>query len=142
MPTEQNKEIVRRIAEEVWNQRNADKVDEFFAPNFVHHNPNMPDVKTREDYKNYAKVCFAGVSGEKTTIVRLIAEGDFVSKQWVWTATQTGEFFGLPPTGKSVTMTAMTIYRLENGKVVEDWWNQDVLGLWQQLGLALAPAQA
>jgi predicted SnoaL-like aldol condensation-catalyzing enzyme len=59
----------------------------------------------------------------------MIAEGDYVTKQWVWKATH--------PNGNKLDMTAISIYRIVDGVIVEDWWNQDVLTFYQQIGYTL-----
>ena len=64
-----------------------------------------------------------------------ISQGDRVSTRWTWRGTQTGEFMGLPATGKNVVMTGATLFRCnEEGKIVEGWWQYDRLGLMAQLG--------
>jgi hypothetical protein len=69
----------------------------------------------------------------------MLAEGDRVVTRWTARGTHRGELMGIPPTGKPVTMTGITINRLEGGKVVEDWTVFDQLGLLQQLGAIPAP---
>jgi len=142
MSTEQNKEIVRRTVEEVYNQRNIDKFNEFYAPDYIHHDPAVPDVHTRDELVAYQKVMWGAFTEAWTAITNMTAEGDFVAKQWRWTATHTGDLYGIPPTGKKVDMTAITLYRVVGGKIVEDWWNTDALGFWQQLGFTMTSAEA
>jgi predicted ester cyclase len=71
----------------------------------------------------------------------VVAEDDKVVKRFVFSGTHTGEFAGIPPTGKQVTMRGITLYRLARGKVSEIYWNYDVFGLLQQLGAIPAPGQ-
>ncbi|MEU7055219.1 ester cyclase [Streptomyces sp. NPDC046197] len=69
------------------------------------------------------------------TIDDLIAQGDGACARWTWNATHKGDFLGIAPTGKQVTMTGMTMFRLgRGGKIAETWWQHDQLGLMQQLG--------
>jgi steroid delta-isomerase-like uncharacterized protein len=70
-----------------------------------------------------------------------IAEGDKVVKRWVFRGTHKGEYAGIPPTGKTVTLRGMTLYRLAGGKIKEMYWNYDVFGLLQQLGAIPAPGR-
>jgi len=63
----------------------------------------------------------------------VFAEGDKVVVRWTTTATHGGELMGIPPTGKQVTFTGSTIYRMADGKIVENWWAWDAMGLMQQL---------
>jgi predicted ester cyclase len=69
----------------------------------------------------------------------MIAEGDKVMTRLSAYGTHTGELFGIPPTDKQVSMTAIVIHRIENGKIVEHWSELDNLGLMQQLGIVPAP---
>jgi predicted ester cyclase len=69
------------------------------------------------------------------TIDDIVAEDDKVVARVRWTGTHQGEYLGAAPTGKQVTYTAITIYRIEGGKVVESWQEGDRIGLMQQLGV-------
>ena len=69
----------------------------------------------------------------------MIAEGDKVVTRLSAYGTQTGELFGIPPTGKQVSMTAIAIHRIVNGKIVEHWGEADNLGMMQQLGVVPTP---
>jgi predicted ester cyclase len=69
------------------------------------------------------------------TIEDLIAQGDRVCARWTWNATHKGDFLGIAPTGKRVTMTGTTILHFgDHGKITRIWWQHDQLGLLQQLG--------
>jgi predicted ester cyclase len=69
------------------------------------------------------------------TIEDMLAEGDRVAVRLTARGTHTGEFMGIPPTGKQVTVTGTVICRIAEGKIQEDWFNSDALGLLQQLGV-------
>ena len=71
---------------------------------------------------------------------RPMAAGDKVVARYTWRGTQRGEFFGVPATGKTVAVTGLSCYRCAGGKIVEEWWLEDLLGLMQQLGAIPAPA--
>jgi steroid delta-isomerase-like uncharacterized protein len=62
-----------------------------------------------------------------------IAEGDKVAACWTVTGTHQGELMGIPPSGKEVTFTGMTIHRFADGKIVENWWSYDAMGMMQQI---------
>ena len=69
------------------------------------------------------------------TVEDVLAQGDQACARWTWNATHKGDFLGIPPTGRQVTMTGMTLFRFtDNGKIAETWWQHDQLGLMQQLG--------
>jgi steroid delta-isomerase-like uncharacterized protein len=132
--TEANKAIMLR-AEEFWNTGDMAIADEVYAAELVNHDPTAPDVRDFESLKGFAAAVRAGLPNFHVTNEYMIAEGDKVAGRWTATATQTGEFFGIPPTGKQTTWTGISIYRFADGKVVEAWWSKDSLGLMQQLGV-------
>jgi predicted ester cyclase len=78
-----------------------------------------------------AQAAFSDIS---ITVEDQIAEGDKVVSRWTIRGTHKGEYMGIAPTGKQVTITGISIYRIEKGKIVEDWANSDMLGMLQQLG--------
>ena len=78
----------------------------------------------------------------KATIEHLIAEGDKVVLHMTWTGTQKGEFMGIPPTGKSISINVIDIVRIADGQVVEHWGIMDQMAMMQQLGVIPAPTQA
>jgi steroid delta-isomerase-like uncharacterized protein len=133
---ETNKAIALRD-EELWNTGNLAIADEIFATDFVNHDPGLPNVVDLESYKAFIVVCFTSFPDFQTTVEDMVAEGDKVVTRRTVTATHQGEFSGIPPTGRQVTWTGMTIYRVANGKIVEAWWAYDALGLMQQLTTAV-----
>jgi steroid delta-isomerase-like uncharacterized protein len=138
-----NKEIVRRLGVEPW-EGNLGVIDELVAPNYVGHDPAMPDQQGPEGIKEFITGYLAAFPDGRITIDDQFASGDLVATRWMGRGTQTGELMGIPPTGKQVTITGITISRVEKGKVVEEWTNWDMLGMLQQLGvvpqMAAAPA--
>ena len=131
MSTEQNKAIARRSIEELWNGRNVEVIDELFAEDYL-----SPDRTSRRTWKEAAIAILAGAPPDlHITIEDQIAEGDKVVTRWMWSFTHTVPFLGAAPTGKHISWTGISIYRLEGGKIVEDWANMDNLGLHRQLGL-------
>ena len=137
--TEANKAIAHRVYEEVINQKNLDLVDEFYATDYISHVAGMPDVRGTEEFKQLSTMFFAAFPDLHVTIEDMIAEGDMVVTRDSSRGTHQGEFMGLPPTGKQVKWTAITIHRFDNGKFVETWMNMDFLGVMQQFG-AIPPA--
>ena len=135
MSTEETKALVRRIIEEVYNKGNLALIDELFSPDYVNHSlpPGMPH--DREGYKQMVRMNQAAFSDFRITIEDMIAEGDKVALRFKHGGTHKGEFMGVAPTGKEVTVTAMCIYRIEVGKVVDQWAELDRLGMMLQLGV-------
>lgn len=131
----ENKAIVLRSLEELYNQGNVDLAEEFYATEYVWHNVSGPDVHGSEGMKQHVAMVRSAFPDIRITADDMIAEGDKVVTRWTIVGTQTGEFIGIPPTGVQVMFTGILISRLAGGKIVEDWENSDVLGMLQQLGV-------
>jgi steroid delta-isomerase-like uncharacterized protein len=131
--SEQNKAAIRRWLEEGINQGNLAALDELVAPNYVYHGPGM-ELRGPEALKQLVAVFRTAFPDLHTTIDDMVAEGDKVVTRWTATGTHRGEFMGMAPTGRSMTLPIIVITRFEAGKAVEDWEVYDGLGLMQQLG--------
>src|SRR5712692_3968146 len=120
MSTEDNKANARRFIEEVWNQGNLAVIDEITSPNYVDHDPAMT-VQGIEGLKQFVSMYLTAYPDTHFTIEDQIAEGDTVVTRWTARGTHKGPLMGIPPTGKQVTVTGITIDRFANGKGVESW---------------------
>ncbi|MBZ0159398.1 ester cyclase [Candidatus Methylomirabilis sp.] len=137
MTTEDNKRLVRRLYEET-DKQNFDAMDEFFSAELIDHDPPpIPGLKPGlEGIKQAFKVFATAFPDGAHVIHDLIAEGDRVVVRVSGTGTHTGEFKGIPPSGKPVEMAGIVIYRIERGKIVERWAQHNFLGfVMQQLGV-------
>lgn len=128
-----NKEVLHRLAKAL-NSRNLDAVEEVFAPGYVRHDPSdmLREAGVREYKQAFAKLLTAFPDAH-WTIEELLADGDRIVGRWTFNGTQTGPFFSIPPSGKKVTYPIIAIYRIENGRIAEDWHVFHALGLWQTL---------
>ena len=145
MSTEENKALVRRLVEEVWNQGNLAIFDALYAPDFIFHDPGLPQVRTREEDKQWIAGILRAFPDFHITIEDLIAEGDQVVVRLTARGTNIGDLrvpAPHPATGKHVTITGNIIVCVANGQFMEIWHQVDWLGLFQQLGLIPAPGQA
>jgi steroid delta-isomerase-like uncharacterized protein len=146
MSLDDNKAIVRRILNEFWMEGNVQVLDELLADDCINHEQSNPELRGKDACKEWAiGVRQANGQGFPDVEIRAedyVAEGDKVAKRWVLRGTHTGEYLGIPATGKTVTMRGITLYRLSGGKVKEIYWNYDVFGLLQQLGAIPAGQQA
>ncbi len=141
MSTEHNKQLVRRWKEELWSKGNVSIIDELCAPDYVCHMSGVPvpgPVRGQEALKHLFAIYFAAFEIHDIPEF-LIAEGDMVAIHDTYQAKHTGEFQGVPPTGKEATVTGTDIYRIVDGKIVEQWVEVDMLGLMQQLGILPTP---
>lgn len=143
MSTEQNKALVRQMVEEVFNRGNMSMADEFLAPDFVEHEELPPGIPPgREAPKVLFAMLRSAFPDFKATIEHLIAEGDEVVLHMTWTGTHEGEFMGIPPTGKRISINVIDILGMAEGKCVEHWGVMDSMTMMQQLGVVPAPGQA
>ena len=141
MRADENKAIARRITDEFWNGGDRAVLDQLLTAGYTHHDPSRPDVRTREEFAAAALGLRASFPDIAVDAEAWIAEGDLVMKRWTMRGTHQAEFLGIPASGKQVSYSGMTIYRLERDQIVECWYNHDVLGLLQQLGVIPAPEQ-
>lgn len=133
---EKNKRIITRYFDEVWNQGRLEVLDELIAPNYINHSPGAPNPKPGpEGLKPIVEALRKGMPDVKYTIQDMVITPDKVAVRVVMTGTHTGDFFGIAPTGKHVTVNQFQIERIENGKIVEHWRQTDDLGMMRQLGL-------
>lgn len=137
-----NKELSRRILEEVWNKRNLDAADEMLAPNLVAHDPQSPmAVRGIDEYKQFVRYYLNAFPDCHITVEDQIAEGQMVMTRWTVTSTHKGNLGAIPATGRKMSVTGITCTRIENGKIAEGWTNWDTLGMLQQLGLVAGQGQ-
>jgi steroid delta-isomerase-like uncharacterized protein len=135
---EANKNLLRRFVDAI-NKKQLDLLDELCSPNYVWHGIGSPNI--REDVHGIKKFKEAvaeftkAMPDLKVIIEDLVAERDRVGVRYTEIGTHTGApFAGIPPTGKRVEWTAVDIYRVENGKLAEEWFVDDSLGILKQLG--------
>ena len=142
MGINENKALVSRIADDIWNRGNLSAVSEVMTADAKYHGPHMPDgLGTRENWSQAISMYRAAFPDTHVSFEELIAGGDIVVGRWSATGTHTGPMPGIPPTGKPIAIRGITIYRISDGKIVEAWEQLDMLGMWQQLGVITLPAR-
>ena len=124
--------MVRRAYEEL-NKGNLAHIDEYFATDVIVHTPGGQEAHGLEEGKQLFVNMWRAFPDHYETIDDIIAEGDKVVTRGRWRGTHQGEFRGIAPTGKQVTLKSITIYRIGGGKIVELWEEADILGMMQQL---------
>jgi len=137
---ERNKAVIRRFVDEVQNEKNEAAYDELNDPEFVNLSspPGVPS--DREGGKLYLWGFLNAFPDSHVTIDDMIAEGDRVVTKKTFTGTHTGDFAGIPATGKTVTLQYVDIMRVREGRIVEHWLSMDQLSFMQQLGVIPAPS--
>jgi steroid delta-isomerase-like uncharacterized protein len=130
-----NAAIVRQYVEEILNRGDCDGACRFVCEDFTHLAPPLPGQEQglagfqkslREAHAAFPDICW--------TVEEQIVDGDRVLSRFVWTGTHQGDFFGVAPTGRRVTVWGMALDRLEEGKIKETRFLMDVAGLMAQLG--------
>ncbi|MFF9851460.1 ester cyclase [Streptomyces litmocidini] len=134
MSVETNKALVRRLFEEVLNERRVEAVDELASADYRENDPLPGQREGREGLKDRVTMLTEGLS-PTFSIEDLIGEGDRVVVRWTNNATHSGTFLGIPPTGRSCRFAGIDIFRLDDGRLVEHWDVVDQLSMLQQLEL-------
>ena len=131
-----NKALVRRFIEEVFEQGRPASVDVLVTPDFVSHGlpGSGPDVM-----KGAIQRTGKGLSNAKMAVEHVIGEGDFVAVHLMSTATQSGEFMRMPATGKTCTIEELHLFRIAGGRIAEHWHQIDAMGMLKQLGASGGP---
>ena len=139
---EQNKALVARFIDEIFNRGNMSAADELLAPNFVEHEHLPAGVpRDREGVKMLSSMLRSAFPDLKVTIDDTIVEGDKVVVRMTWSGTHRGEFMGVPASGKSVSIGVIDIIRVSGGKLVEHWGQMDAMAMLQQIGALPAPVE-
>ena len=134
MSLEENKNIIRRYIEEIWNFGDLTVVEELLAGDFVIHEPGV-DVQGHERVKQYVMSNRTAFPDLKFTIESQIGEQDIVVTQWTFTGIQKGEIMGIPATSKHVEIPGISYIRLAGKKLQESWAYWDKLAMLKQLGI-------
>ena len=130
---EQNKALAKRAFEELLSGGRFELAEQLYAKDFVNHGVHR-DITLEED-QAALKGWHQAFPDVKIVPAKLMAEGDLVTIYWIASGTNTGTGNGLPATGKKVEQAGITIWRIVNGKIKEEWSAFDQLSLMQQLGL-------
>lgn len=132
---DRNRELALLANEEIWNRGNFDNLEEMFAEDFVEH--FLPFGTRTEGLQALKKSLVAhreAFPDWKEVVNLVVTEGDYVVLQFTSTGTNLGSFMGHPPTGKKIHISEVTILRIVDHKIAEQWLLPDLMSLYQQLG--------
>jgi steroid delta-isomerase-like uncharacterized protein len=132
---ESNKTLVRRAFEEVWNKGNVEVVDQLFSTDFVRHFPIGSETRGLDTFRERLINHRTAFPDWSERVELIVAEGDLVAVYFASSGTNEGSFQGNAPTGQRVGINEMTIFRIAENKILEQWLIPDLLRLNQQLGL-------
>jgi predicted ester cyclase len=131
---ERNKNLVRQMNDVVWNKSDLDRMDEFFSPHFVRHFlPGDSELKGIDSLREHERMLREAFPDWREEIKHIVAEGDLVVIHFVSTGTNLGSWIDKPPTGRKIIINEMSILRIEDDKVAEQWLLPDIYSMEQQL---------
>jgi steroid delta-isomerase-like uncharacterized protein len=140
MSVEDNKTIARRFIQ-VWGEGNLDVIEKLAAPSLVVRYPTIPQViQSSREFRHVLAGFRSAFPDSALRVAEEIAEGEKVVIRWTFSGTHKGTFMGIPPTDKQVTWTGITIYRIVDGKVVQEQGEEDFAGFFRQVGLVRQPS--
>jgi steroid delta-isomerase-like uncharacterized protein len=135
MSVEENKALVRRFYEEVWDKGNTEFAYEVFADDYLRHDLRPTQaLPGPEGQKRVADDFRAAFPDLRVTVDLVVGEEDYVVGRWTASGTHLGSWGAMEPTGRHATFSAVNIYRFEGGKVAEIWNHRDDFGLTEQIG--------
>jgi steroid delta-isomerase-like uncharacterized protein len=140
MSPEENEALVRRWFEEFCNERKRDLAEELMTEDHEYHDPQVPTGTGPQAMAEAIAVYQEGVDGHWDVEEMRAAGEDRVVARWTGTGTHNADVMGIPPTGRSVSVSAVHLFRIEGGNIAEQWVVWDTLGFMQQIGVI--PEQA
>jgi steroid delta-isomerase-like uncharacterized protein len=134
--TDSNKTVVKDFIDGLFTKGDLGAVDTHLAEDFINHDPPFGVTPDREGMRDAGRMMRAAFPDWHSDLHELIAEGDLVVERFTAGGTQRGEVMGVPPSGRTVSLPGINIWRLRDGLVVERWGRLDDLGFLRQLGVA------
>src|SRR5216684_4817628 len=135
-----NKEIARRLMDECWSQGKLEAVRELVSNECRYHDPAFPSLTSgAENINRHISTCRSGFPDLKFTIDDTIAERNEVVIHWTARGTHKAQFLGMSPTNRAATVSGTSIFRIEGGKITEQWVDWNLMTLMEQLGVAAMP---
>ena len=135
-----NKAVVQRYWDGKWNERRPEILDELQTRDVAYHGTSMT-MNGIEEYKQVYGAYLSALHDTRIEVEELVAEGDKVMSRVALRGTHAGDLGGMPPTGKSFTVSAFTVFRIVDGRIAEEWEILDELGMMHQLGMELTPKE-
>ncbi len=140
MSTETSERLARRFFDELCNGRHLEVADEIIAPDQVYHDPQSPPSEPGpEGVKATVRIYQDTLDGH-WNVHEVIATGDRAVTRWTGTGVHQADLMGIPATGRAISVEAISVMRIEDGRIAEHWCTWDTLGLLQQIGAVPAPA--
>jgi steroid delta-isomerase-like uncharacterized protein len=136
MSIEDNKDVVRRFIDALFTDGDLGAVDKYLSADFVNHDPPIGLPSDTEGMRTAGAMFRTAFPDWHSDLHAMIGEGDVVVERFTASRTHRGELMGAAPTGNTVELRGINIFRVRDGRICERWGRLDELGLFQQLGLA------
>jgi len=134
-----SKAIVRRLYEDVWNKRKLEIVSDLISPSHaLHDNNSSGSAVGPEAYRAQIAIFLAAFPDLRFTVEDTVVEKDKVAASWTISGTHKGEFWGVRPTNRKMSLEGITIHHIAHGKIIDSYISSDTVGLMRQLGLVPA----
>ena len=136
-----NKQLVNDFIQDLFSKGDLSAVDRYLHPHFISHDPPFPGAPDGpEGMRLAAATLRQALPDWHSDVEALIAEGDLVAELFTASGTHQAELMGAPPTGKTLTLRGINIFRIDGDKIIERWGCLDQLGLLRQLGVQITPS--
>lgn len=131
--TQQNKQLLADFGAEVFGKKDLSNLHRFIREDYIQHNPLVQQGSA--GFKQFFADWFSAVPDWNYNLAKIVAEGDTVWVYGTYSGTQKSDWLGIPASNKSYSITAVDIFRIQDGKLAEHWDVVDVYGLFRQLGV-------
>jgi len=130
-----NTALVAAFIDELFTAGDLTAIDRYLDPAMVNHDPPMDGPPGLDGWRHAATTMRTACADWHSDRLHMVAEGDLVAEHFVASGTHTGPLFGVAPTGATLTLAGINLFRVRDGRVVERWGTLDQLGMLRQLGL-------
>ena len=134
-----NKELVRAYTRDVFNAHKPERAAEFLAPEAKWHGGTLGTVEGRDNIVRLLQGFIGALPDLDAVEQEMVAEGNSVWVRYVINATHKGDLLGIPATGRKVQWTAVDVYHLSEGKIIEEWAADDLLAILHDIGFVTPP---
>jgi steroid delta-isomerase-like uncharacterized protein len=133
MSAAQLRRFILEYTDACWNKHDIDAMTRYHDPGYVHHDVSRPDVLTLAHYQQWGRQMLAAFPDFHVHADDVIAEGEKAVKRWTASGLHRAALAGIPPTGRRISFSGISVYRMAGGRIAESWYVYDLYGLLHQL---------